>query len=164
MIQVKITRADGRSNGQVILDLVEGKAPGSLFSYQDLSDALSVGTDKRYTRQEVQRIVTMTCPRMLKEQARTLHNVPNVGYRIAQAAYHMTLANDRKSRADKQMLRGVQVLENVRWDEMDGNQRLAHQGQLLIMGALYQSQKALERRQMAVEQAIQKVNGLSLAA
>lgn len=155
-LPVKISRLDGRSNGQVLLDLVANQPPGTLFSYADLSAAFSVGTDKQYTRNEVQRIVTATCPRMLKEQARTLHNVPNIGYRIAEAAYHLTLANDRKSRADQQMLRGVQVLEHVRWDEMDSNQRLAHEGQLLIVGALYQSMKALERRQLAVEQAIKK--------
>lgn len=155
-LPVKISRLDGRSNGQVILDLVANQAPGTLFSYSDLIAALSAGADKHYARAEVQRIITKTCPRMLKEQARTLHNVPNIGYRIAEAAYHLTLAHDRKSRADQQMLRGVQVLEHVRWDEMDSNQRLAHEGQLLIVGALYQSMKALERRQLAVEQAIKK--------
>lgn len=156
MTTFKISRDDGRSNGQIILDLVQGRDSGTFFSYQDLGEALSAGTAKRYTRQEVQRIVTATCPRMLKEQARTLHNIPNQGYRIAPAVFHMTLANDRKSRADKQMLRGVQLLEHVKWDEMDANQRLAHQGQLLVMAALYQNQKALERRQTAIEQAIKQ--------
>lgn len=155
----KITRPDGRSNGQVILDLAGDKAPGTLFSYADLVAALSADTEKQYTKEDVQRIVVKTCPRMLKEQARTLHNVPRVGYRIAEAARHLTLAHDRKSRADRQMLRGVQVLEHVRWDEMDENQRRAHQGQLLITNALYQSMKALERRQLAIEQEIKKIQG-----
>lgn len=155
----KIARLDGRSNGQVILDLVAGNPPGKLFQYSDLIAVLSEGTEKRYTRTEVQRIVTATCPRMLKEQARTLHNVLNVGYRIAEAAYHLTLAHDRKNRADKQMLRGVQILEHVRWGEMDDNQRRAHQGQLLITNALYQSMKALERRQIEVERAIKQIQG-----
>lgn len=153
----KIRRADGRSNSQVLLDLVAGHAPGTLFRYDELSTLLSAGMGKRYARPEVQRIVTKTCPRMLKEQARTLHNVINQGYRIAEAAHHMTLAQDRKSRADKQMLRGVQVLEHVRWDELDANQKMAHQGQLLIVNALYQNMKLLERRQTAVEQAIQQI-------
>lgn len=153
----RISRCDGRSNGQVILDLVKDEKPGTVFSYQQLSDALSAGTGKRYARNEVQRIVVATCPRMLKEQARTLHNIENKGYQIAPADYHMTLAHDRKGRADKQMLRGVQLLENVKWDEMDSNQRLAHQGQLLVMSALYQNQKALERRQVAIEKAILQV-------
>lgn len=157
MIFPKITRSDGRSNGQVLLDLVAGKEPGTVFLYNDLIDILSVGTGKCYTRSDVQRIVTRTCPRMLKEQARALHNVINVGYRVAEASRHLTLAHDRKSRADKQLLRGVQVLEHVRWDEMDANQRMAHQGQLLITNALYQSMKSLERRQAKVERAIKQI-------
>lgn len=155
----KITRADGRSNGQVILDLVDGKEPGTVFKYEDLIAALSAGTDHRYTRPEAQRIVTMACPRMLKEQARTLHNVINVGYRLAPAAYHMVLADHRKSRADKQLLRGVQVLQHVRWEEMDANQRLAHEGHLLIVGALYQQMASHERRLSAIEVAIKKTRG-----
>jgi hypothetical protein len=141
----------------VILDLVYQKPSGTFFSYKELMEALSRGADKQYTRQDVHRVVTATCPRMLKEQARTLHNIPNQGYSIAPAEFHLTLANDRKGKADKQLLRGVQLLENVKWDEMDVNQRLAHQGQLLVMSALYQNQKALERRQTAIEKAIREV-------
>jgi hypothetical protein len=157
MTAFQCVREDGRSNGQVLLDLVKDKEPGTVFTYQVLIEALSVGLAKPYTRPEVQRIVVATGPRMLKEQARALHNIRTVGYRIAPAMFHMTLANDRKCKADKQFLYGVQLLENVKWEEMDANQRAAHQGQLLVMSALYQNQKALERRQMAVEQAIREV-------
>lgn len=153
----QITRDDGRSNGQVLLDFIEGKEPGKVFSYHELSAVLSENTDRQYNKHEVQLIVNSTCPRMLKEQARTLHNVRNTGYRIAPAAYHTTLASHRKEKADKQLLRGVQVLQNVRWEEMDANQRLAHEGQLLILGAMYQQTKALERRQQKVENAINRL-------
>lgn len=153
----QITRSDGRSNGQVVLDLVSGRDPGTVFSYEELIDALSADTDHRYTKHDVQLIVTASCPRMLKEQARTLHNIRNVGYRLAPAEYHVTIANHRKDRADKQLLRGLQVLQHVRWDEMDQNQRLAHEGQLIVAGALYQQMRALERRQSAVEIAIRQV-------
>ena len=40
---------------------------------------------------------------------------------------------------------------------MDANQRQAHQGQLLVTSALYQSMKALERRQIEVERAIKQI-------
>lgn len=157
----KIRRADGRSNGQVIIDLVNGKEPGTNFNYDELSEALSAGTDHRYSRTEVQRIVVSACPRLLKEQARTLHNVPNVGYRIAPAAYHKIMADHRKSRADKQLLRGVQVLQNVRWEELDANQRMVHEGHLLITGALYQQMTSHERRLTAIERAIKKTRDMA---
>lgn len=155
----KITRKDGRSNAQVILDYVKDKPAGAEFKYEDLQVALSDGSNHSYTVVEVQAVAAKLYPRLLKEQSRALHNVRNIGYRLAPAGYHVVLANDRKSKADKQMLRGVQTLQNVRWEEMDVNQRQAHEGQLLVVGALYSQMKALERRQSAIEDAIQKVRG-----
>lgn len=154
-----ITRADGRSNAQVILDLVKDKPAGTVFSYEEFLTALSAGSNHTYDVSAVQGVAVKVYPRLLKEQARALHNVRNIGYRLAPAAFHITLATDRQSKADRQLLRGVQTLQNVRWDEMDKNQRLAHEGQLLVVGALYAQMKALERRQTAIEDAIERVRG-----
>lgn len=155
-IPFKISRESGLSNADVLLNYVKNKAPGTVFVYQELIDALSVGAEKDYDERDVQSVVNATYPRMLKEQARALHNVRNVGYRLAPAAHHIVLASDRQSRADKQMLRGMQTLQNVRWDEMDANQRMAHEGQLLITSSLFAQMKALEMRQSIVEAAIKK--------
>lgn len=159
----RIKRKDGRSNAKVILDHVKSGVAGVVYSYAELGVALSAGTNHVYTDREVQGVAAKIYPRLLKEQARALHNVRNVGYRLAPAAYHVTLAGDRQSKADRQMLRGVQTLQNVRWDEMDENQRRAHEGQLLIVGAIYAQMTALERRQSAVETAIRKVSGQIVA-
>ena len=153
----KITREDGRSNAQVLIDMVKDKPAGEVFTYRQIQDALAEGCNHDYDIRDIQGLAVKVYPRLLKEQARALHNIRNVGYRIAPAAYHVTLASDRASKADKQLLRGVQTLQNVRWDEMDQNQRMAHEGQLLIAGALYSQMKALERRQNAVEVAIKTV-------
>lgn len=155
----KISRSDGRSNAQVILDLVKDKPAGTIFAYSDLADSLSVGTNTRYEIQAVRTVVIAIYPRMLKEQARALHNIRNVGYRLAPASHHVALATGRQAKADKQMLRGIQTLQNVRWDEMDANQRMAHEGQLLVTSALYQQMQALERRQSAVEDSIKRARG-----
>lgn len=152
----KITRSDGRSDAQVVLDLVKDKPAGEVFTYEQIQAALSENSNHSYSVANVQSIAVRVYPRLLKEQARALHNVRNVGYRLAPAAYHVTLANDRSMKADKQLLRGVQTLQNVRWDEMNENQRLAHEGQMMIVSALYAQMKALERRQNAVELAIKK--------
>jgi len=154
-----VTRADGRSNAQVVLDLVKGKPAGAVFTYEDIAVALSVGASRTYKPTEVSVIVSAAYPRLLKEQARALHNVRGVGYRLAPAAYHVVLANGRQSRADRQMLRGMQTLQNVRWDEMDSNQRLAHEGQLMITSALVRQMRALDKRQSAVEDAIRRARG-----
>lgn len=156
----KITRGDGRSSAQVILDLVLDAPAGNVYTYAELQTALDSGSDHRHTIAEVQGVAARVYPRLLREQARALHNVRGRGYRLAPAAYHLTLAGDRQSRADAQMLRGLQTLQHVRWDEMDQNQRQAHEGQLLVSGAIYAQMRALERRQSSVEEAIRAVIGI----
>lgn len=156
MSKFKITRADGRSNVEVMLDYVKGKDAGTVFTYEELAGALSADSNHVYKTTDVQSLAVKAYPRLLKEQARALHNVRGVGYRLAPAGFHVALANVRQSKADRQMLRGVQTLQHVRWDEMDENQRAAHEGQLMISSALYNQMKALERRQSLVEEAVKK--------
>jgi hypothetical protein len=62
------------------------------------------------------------------------------------------------------MLRGVQTLQHVRWDEMDTNHRLAHEGQLLLTSALYSQMRLLETRQRSVEDSIKKMLSRNIAA
>lgn len=152
--QFSINRQDGRSNAQVLLDLVKDKPAGEVFSYEEIAKALSAGSAREYDEKDVQQLAVKVYPRLLKEQARALHNVRGIGYRLAPAAFHVTLATSRKSKADRQMLRGVQTLQHVRWDEMTPNERSAHEGHLLITSALHQQMMALERRQNIVEKAI----------
>lgn len=156
---LEITRLDGRSNAQVILDLVKDHEPGRVFEYDEIITALEQGTDKHYTVRDVQGVISRLYSRMLKEQARALHAVPKVGYRLAPASFHTTLANNRKSRADKQMLRGMQTLQNVKWNEMNENERKAHEGQLLITSAIYSQMQALSRRQSKIEDLIASTFG-----
>ena len=157
MSQFKVTRSDGRSNAQVILDHVKDKQAGSVFTYGELAAALSANSNHTYTAKEARSIASGVYSRLLKEQGRALHNVRNVGYRIAPASMHVTLANGRKHKADLQMLRGLQTLQHVKWEEMDANQRAAHEGQLLVVGALYQQMQSLEKRQGSVEEAIKRI-------
>lgn len=141
-----ITRADGRSNTQVILDLVRGADPGMVFTYEQIIAALAVGSEKAYTTQAAQAAVRSALPRLLLDQSRTLRNVQQVGYKVALAAEHQHLALDRKHKADRQMHMGMTMLQHVRLDELSESQRKAHMGTLMIVSALWQNQKALERR------------------
>jgi hypothetical protein len=68
----------------------------------------------------------------------------------------MTLARYDKRRADAQLLRGLETLRHVRWDEMEPNVRAAHEGHLILTEAIYANQIALDQRLTRVEQAIAK--------
>ena len=150
----KITRTDGRSNAQVVIDLVKDGQPGHVYSYEEIALALAHDTDRLFPAPLLQAAVRGAAPRLLRECQRALHNVRLVGYRLALAAEHSGLASSRRRRADVQMQHGLRLLRNVRWEEMDENARQAHQGHLMLSEALAANQHALERRMRAVENAI----------
>lgn len=157
----RITREDGRSNAQVIIDLVEGAEPGTVYTYDELGEALGAGTARVYGRSDVCGAVLQANDRLLREQCRSLHNVRGVGYRLAPAVDHRRLALVRKSRADTQLKKGVLMLSNVKWDEMDPASRAAHEATLMMVSAVYAQTQSLERRQSATESAIRKLLGQS---
>jgi hypothetical protein len=147
-------RADGRSAADVLLQYVKPGSPGQTFTYAELASALSAGANRSYDRGDVQRVVQVGYRRLLREQQRTLVCVRDVGYRIAPAHEHRTVALEKKRRSDVQLHKGLQVLRHVAWEDLDPTQRHIHEGTLMVVSALWENQRALERRQADVERAI----------
>lgn len=154
MMSFAIARMDGRSNQQVLIDHVKNGKPGDMFSFDELAAALSAGSDRIFGVQEVRGVVAMAATRLLKEQARTLVNIRGFGYRLAPGSDHAMLAKGRRDKAAVQIVKAKSLLEHVRWDEMDPNQRLAHEGTLMLVSALYEQQRAFNDRLRKVEETI----------
>lgn len=150
----RITRADGRSNAQVVLDFVQDGKPGTIYSYKALGAALEKGTSEKYGAAAVQRVVNSLHSRLAKEQQRTFVTVRGLGYRLAHANEHSLVAHNRHRKADAQFRKGIAVLRHVKWDELDEASRQAHQGHLMISEALFANQQALNKRVASVEAAI----------
>lgn len=151
-----ISRNDGRADSEVLIDLVKKADPGTVFTFEELAKALSEGTDKPFDKMAVRAVYSRTVLRLAKETQRALHNVRGVGYRVAEASDHCRLANHRKRRSDRQLSKGLAVLQHVRWEEMDENQRNAHQAQLMILQSVVTNQRGLEKRLSRIEEAIKK--------
>lgn len=149
-----ITRPDGRSNADVVCDLVSAAPVGHVFDYDSLAEALS-HPEKTFGRRDVLAAISKIQSKISKTTKRALRNVRGTGYRICQASEHREVANWRRDRAAKQIERGVVVLRNVRWDELNEQQRLAHEGTLLLMSGLSAQQKAQESRIDRLEALIQ---------
>jgi DNA-binding winged helix-turn-helix (wHTH) protein len=146
-----VKRDDGRTNIEVVIAIFEEREPGEIITYDELIAALSEGVETVYNRQAVQSIVTKNYTRILASTERAITNVPNVGYRVVPASSHITIAGDRKERADRQIAHGFETLRHVRWNEMDENQRRAHEGQLMIMSGLHAQMQAIDARQRRLE-------------
>lgn len=152
-----IRRKDGRSNSQVVIDLVKEADPGNIFSYAEIGNALSVGCDRQFDVPAVRCSVLSSISMLEKLYKRTLLNVRSTGYKVAKAEEHMLIAVVRSDRANRQLKKGLSTLTNVKWDEMDENTRRAHEGQLLIMSAFYQQNIAMDRRMRKMEETIKSL-------
>jgi len=140
-------RADGSSNQEVIVNLVCGAEPGTVYTYDELTESLEDGTDRTYDRRMVQSVVRLAKLRLLREHRRTLTVVPNVGYRVAHARDHRGIASDQSKRGERQMRRALATMENARLEEMTTAERELHIAQCAINAAVYAEQRRLTSRQ-----------------
>jgi hypothetical protein len=149
-----ISRDDGRSDAEVLIDLVQKRDPGDLLSYDDLAKDLSLGTNRKYERTDVQSSVNRAERKLAVTAQRALLNVRNQGYRVALASEHQTIAGRKRERSEKLLKRGLIVLQHVDWSAMDDNERRAHEGQLLIVGGLYSAMQGIDNRLSRIEKAL----------
>lgn len=148
------TRTDGRSDRRVIFELTRSAAPDTTYTYQQLEDALNAGLETPVARDRVYRAVAAANKTLLKEEKRYLYVVKNVGYRVISAGEHLPVALIKKDQAQGYLKKGLQLLRNARLDELDPTQRTLHEGQLLILGGLYQATRESARRHDRMEQLV----------
>jgi hypothetical protein len=152
-----ITREDGRSHQQVVVDLIRMHEPGAVLTFEDFATALRTGTDQTFDTERVRNIVRQSQARLLRELQRTLVSLRGVGYRLAHAHEHMGIARSYQRGADAKLRRGLQRLRHVRWDEMEANTREVHRATLMVVEAVYANQQALAQRQSKVEDLLGKL-------
>lgn len=145
-ITFEVTRASGKSNQQVIVELVCNAAPDTLFTYERLAAALADGSDIVYDRHAVQSCVRMANRRLLEEHQRCLEAVRGSGYRIIRAGEHHRIAVWRNRRGCRQYREAMRTLQNVRTDEMTPEERQRHDAQLVINSALAQAVRSQQKQ------------------
>lgn len=150
-------RSDGRSDRQVIFDLVESASPETVFEYDDLIAELEAGVDTEVERPRVYTAVRLANKLLLAERRRYLRVVRGTGYRVIRADEHVDVAMQRKDSATDRLRQGLAVLQQVRMEELDENQRKLHQGQMMVMGALYDAMVYSDRRHARTEAVIESI-------
>ena len=151
-------RADGRSDREVIYQLVRDADPDTTFPYSTLIDRLQEGLETVWVdRKRVYKAVAAANKTLLKENSRYLSVVTNVGYRVISAAEHLPVAVRRKNRAEAQLKRGHDVLQHTRIDELDELARASHRGQLIILGGLIRATRESARRHDRAEAIIEEL-------
>jgi len=148
------SRADGRSDRQVVLDMAQDAAPETVFAYDEIIAALESGVDTDVERERVYRAVGRANRALLRERRRYLRVVPGVGYRMVRSDEHLPLALDSKATAAAYLRKGMDLLKHVRLDELDEPHRTLHQAQLMILGAHHQAIESSNRRHQEHDRAI----------
>lgn len=151
------SRPDGRSDRQVVFDLAKDADPDTTFTHDELIDALSEGLDDRVSQQRMYQAVTAGNQTLLQKRKRYLDNVRGKGYRVIYTSEAVSVALNKKERAETFLARGVAVLRNARMDELSPAQRVLHEGQLLIMAGLHEATRQSERRHARSEELISKL-------
>ena len=152
-----ITRADGRSNAQVLCDFVGQNDAGSVISYDDLSDVLSVGSTKQFGLKDVQSVVNRAGSIIGRVHKRTFHNVRGVGYRVAKAEEHLGISEERRSKASRQLKRGFEIMRDLRLDEIkDPEVRKFCEAQAMVFSGLCYAVASHEKRLRRIENVIDR--------
>lgn len=159
MSDFKPNRLDGRSTTEVILDLIKGAEPETVFEYDEIIRALNTGASKEYSTKDAQSAMQRAKGRLSKDYQRMVRSIPNKGYKIAAATEHREIALSHKTKSERQLKVGVQILQNVKWGEMDPESKRAHEGTLVLVSALYEQQAWLDRRLKKVETLIGQIGG-----
>jgi hypothetical protein len=128
----KIVRENGKSNSDVIIELVKDATPQTCFTYEQINAALSESTNTTYDTPAVQGAVRIANSRLLREHSRYLGNVRNKGYRIIPASEHKDVAKKRNRKAARQEQWALNTLRHARRDEMTQQERDLHDAHLIL--------------------------------
>ena len=150
-------RLNGKTDVQVMLEVVRDGLPGTVFPYADLRAALEDGTASTFTNERVGGVARRACKVMLRERQRTLQAVPTVGYRMAAASDHMPLAVTRQTKADRQLRHSFSILTNVRWEELDPISREVHRAHLNVTAALMNVTRSIMRQNVKRDDSIRSM-------
>jgi hypothetical protein len=148
------SRADGRSNTDVLIALVRDADPGHTYTYAELTAALAAGTDREWTMQQIQAAVRQSRRRTLKEVQRRLDPVIGIGYRLSHAADHSRLALVHERKSQRQLQAAIATLRETRMDELTAPQRSLHEAHLTVTVAIGRQVQYLSRKSHAQDAAI----------
>lgn len=160
----KTSRKDGRSDGQVVFDLVLNMKPNDILTYETLLEELQKDIDTvEFDRNRVYGAVKSANKKLLKKQSRYLAVIRGQGYKLITADEHLGVALNKKQTAQKYMKTGVEILEYTQFEELSPSHRIVHEQQMILMKGLYHKIKHHDQRIGETENLLDKMRNDQLA-
>lgn len=100
---------------------LKGHVPGDEITYADIE--AEYGLD----RERVHRHIRRATRHLEVTEQRTVENVIGTGYRIAQAADHVTLAKRQNRLGRKRIQRGIEIVASTNLEDLDAADRRRHE-------------------------------------
>lgn len=131
------TRSDGRSDRQVVADLVIERGAGDIITHAEIADALAEGIDGEITRPRVYRAAAAASRWLTLNRQIALVPIRGVGYRVSVPDDFRALAEVRRDRASSQLVRGKELLDHAPYGRMSPDVRDALLPLQVLIGGAY---------------------------
>lgn len=128
-----------------------------LVTYAQAAEALGLHAED--DRKAIRGAMASAGRRLLAHDGRALRAVPNVGYRLAAPNEHVTLARERKRRANKQMTTGLDVLSGTDLAGLSQEAKEAVLAERNSFSRIIDFIVASDRRQKKTEAAVEEIKG-----
>jgi hypothetical protein len=157
-------RIDGRSDAQILLDLVKDAGPDTLFPYEEIEEALGAGITEPVTRARIYRAAGRASMLLESERSRTLRVLPGQGFRVARAEEHVQIARQRRRYATRHMTRAEHTVEHTCLEELDEAMRRLTIATATILGVqrgfLEAHEKRLNRHDALINSLFERIEKL----
>jgi hypothetical protein len=143
-----------RSRADILFDLFQRT---DLVTYEQAGEAL--GLDPVDDRKPIRDAMRAAGRKLLAKEGRALRSVPDTGYRLAAPNEHITLARERKKRANTQMSTGLDVLSGTDLTGLSPEARDAVLAERSSFSRIVDFIVASDRRQQKTEAAVEEIKG-----
>jgi len=152
------SRADGRSDRQVVYALFAEVPPDTTVGHDAIEAALDEGVDAVIDRKRVYEAVGKARKTLLKERRRYAVAVPGVGYRVIRADEHRVVAMERQDRAAREVRTGLAIVNGTRLEELDPANRRLHLAYQQVLAHLVGWVASVRQRQDDIDEALASID------
>lgn len=128
-----------------------------MVTYEEAGEALNL--DPLGDRKAIHDAMRAAGKKLLAKDGRALRAVPDTGYRLAAPNEHITLARERKKRANTQMSTGLDVLSGTDLTGLSPEARDAVLAERSSFSRIVDFIVASDRRQQKTEAAVEEIKG-----
>jgi hypothetical protein len=129
-----------KARWRIVYDMLRSCTVNGVITYPTLGAALDL--DPEIDRHAIQMAMRRAAKEHEENDMRAIESVPNVGYRVVEAAEHMRLAKGQQRRARGALMRGQSKVVNVDFNQIDGETRKAFE----LVAQAFQMQVDMTRR------------------